>query len=59
MHRDKRRTGNGQGKQRDYIRTQGEQVKVIRVGEDNQGGGRTHKDRERGSETRGKVNTSK
>ena len=30
MYRDKRRTGNRQGKHRDYKNTQREQVKVIR-----------------------------
>ena len=34
-------------------------MKVIRAGEDDQGGGRNHMSRERESETRGEVNTIK
>lgn len=42
-----------------YIHTHTQQVKVIRAGTDNQGGGRHHTSREGGSETKGEVNTPK
>lgn len=58
MHVGKKMNWQGTGETQElYIHTQ--QVKVIRAGTDNQGGGRNYTSREGESETRREVNTPK